>query len=159
MKKKGKIVIEHHSHSPILLPCLEINNLFSPLSSAYKTNDTEEIILCYLFSGTEKAVCLLCSLIPSIFIRIKSSLASPSLLLRGFHWLWAQDSEYSAPNRGLTYTLNTITYLSSFSHVLKLNVPKGISRKFLRVLLVVPFFTGINLSALDVLIFRVSTFT
>lgn len=120
---------------------------------------TEEIILCYLFLGLEKQACLLCRLTPSIPTRIKSTLASPSLLFRGFHWPCIQDSEYGAPNRGLTHTLNTITYLSSFSHVFKLNVPKGISRKFPSVLLVIPFFIGINLSALYVLIFRISTFT
>lgn len=55
--------------------------------------------------------------------------------------------------------LNISTYLSFFSQVLKLNVPKGISRKLLRVLLVVPFLGGVNLGALYVLIFRVSTLT
>lgn len=57
---------EHHPRSPILLPCLETDNLFPLQSLAYETNNTEEIILCYLLSGLEKSACLLCSLTPSI---------------------------------------------------------------------------------------------
>lgn len=51
-----------------------------------------------------------------------------------------------------------LTHLSSFAHVFKFNVPKGIRREFFGVFLIIPFFLAVNLSAFYMLSLPVSTF-